>query len=198
MENTDIRIMTKKRKVYPGGFILAVVLLLGSGISACSVTIDRYAPSASNVEMMRRLQIKPVAVDKFESLPPGLYSLGGCRSRNSIQTPNGLSFALYLEQAFRDELRLAGSYDPSSETVLRGRLEKITFDSSVPTGNWIMMFRIASSADPGFSVESKYEFTTNIVAAKACRQVAEAYRSAVQQLIQQVISDPRFKELLQE
>jgi hypothetical protein len=196
-KNMEIRAMMKKQRAFPGGFILAAMLLLAAGISACSFTIDRYGVSASNVETMKQLQIKPVAIDTFESLPPGLYSLGGCRLRNSIQTPYGLSFALYLEQAFSDELRLAGFYDPSSKTRLRGRLEKITFDSSVPTGNWIMMFRIASNADPGYSIESKYEFSTNMVAAKACQQVAEAFRGAVQQLILRTISDPRFKELLQ-
>jgi hypothetical protein len=188
--------MMKTQKTVNAAVQVALTSLFVFGASACSSTIARYEVSASNIETMKQLQIKPIAVDTFESIPPGLYSLGGCRTRESIETPQGFSFASYIRQAFTDELKLAGLYDSNSALIIRGRLDKISFDSTVPTGKWVMTFTVASPKDPGFSIESKHEFSTNVVGSKACRQVADAYSTAVQQLIKQIISDPRFKQLL--
>jgi hypothetical protein len=46
------------------------------------------------------------------------------------------------------------------------------------------------------NITSKHEFSTNWVADKACQQVAQEFSPAVQFLIRDLITNPKFKDLV--
>jgi hypothetical protein len=92
-------------------------------------------------------------------------------------------------------LRIAGAYDPKSTIIVHGRLEEINFNTTPGKGKWSLKLAISSKTNPGFTVDSAYEFSADWIYFNACQQVAQVFVPAVQQLIGQVVSDPRFKQL---
>ena len=177
----------------PGFLRIVLILIIGFSISGC-YSINRYGVSADNVYKMKQLQSPPLAVEKFESSRPDLHSIF-CRASALVSTPDDVSFESYIEQAFIDELKLAGAYDPKSTIVVHGRLEKVDFNTKPGNGKWSLKMAISSKTNPGFTVDSTYEFSANWMWMGACHQVAQTFVPAVQQLISKAISDPRFKQL---
>ncbi len=173
-------------------------LVIGSilVISACGYNINSYGVSVANVEKIKSLDIPPVAVSIFTSAKPGVSSIG-CRAAGPVGTPNNTSFESYIQQAFIDELRLAGAYDEGSDLVINGHLEEIDFSSNIGSGRWIISLNVSSILNPGFNVKQIYEFSTNFVADKACQQVAQAFVPAVQALISNMVSNPKFQALVE-
>ena len=90
----------------------AVVLLSG-----CAYNASPYGASVKNVESIKFLNMKPVAVAKFESSKPGLASIT-CRAAGPVTVSP--SFESYIEKAFIDELKLAGVYDPAYPMIISG------------------------------------------------------------------------------
>ncbi len=173
-----------------------LVLIIGFIFFGCTYSVNQYGSSLDTTDKIKQLQSPPLAVDKFESYRPDLKSIV-CRANGVVATPDEVSFETYIERAFIDELKQANAYDPKSPAVVHGRLEEINFISSVGKGKWFMKLAVSSNTNPGYAVDSAYEFSANWVAFRACQQVAQAFVPAVQQLISQVVSDPRFKQLAQ-
>jgi hypothetical protein len=189
--------MNTKGQLFIRGFLRTVfIVMVGFSISGCTYSIRQYVPSSDNVDKRNPSQVKSIAVDKFESSEPGLRSMS-CRASVQVATPNNVSFESYIEQAFIEELRLAGSYDPKSIIVVRGRLEKIDFSSGPFKGNWSLRLVISSNTNPGFAVDSTYNFPASWPFWEACDEVAQAFVPAVRQLINEVVSNPQFSQIAQ-
>ncbi len=175
-------------------------LLIGLilGLSSCSVSsyINPYGVSAQNVIEIKEQHVNRISVANFEYKETGINSLS-CRGTGIIYTPNQEPFTTYIKNAFVDELKLAGVYDQNSAIVINGRLEEIDFDSQIGMAKWKLKLSVSTKSNPGYTVESIHKFSTDWVGDKACQQVAQAFGPAVQQLIGQVIRDPRFKKLTQ-
>ncbi len=186
--------MNTNRHLIIRGFLRIVfILIIGFSFSGC-YSINRYGVSTDNVDKMKQLQTASLSVEKFESYKPGLHSII-CRGPAQVSTPDDISFESYIEQAFIDELKSAGVYDPKSTIVVHGRLEEIDFNTTPSKGRWSLKLAISSKTNQGFTVDSAYEFSADWTWFSACRQVAQDFVPAVQQLIGQVVSDPRFKQL---
>lgn len=172
-------------------FLLSALTLL---LTACGYTISPYGVSVDNVNRIKAGSIKPVAVAMFTASEPGRSSIG-CRAAGPVATPDKASFETYIQKAFIDELQLAGAYDPQSPITIQGKLEEVDFNSNIGAGKWVFRLTISSNVSPGFTVESRQEFSTNWVADKACQQVAQAFGPAVQHLIADTVSNPKFASL---
>lgn len=169
------------------GMLASVVLLSG-----CAYNASPYGASVKNVDSIKQLNIKPVSVTKFESFKPGLASIT-CRAAGPVTVSP--SFESYIEKAFIDELKLAGVYDPSSPLVISGRLEEVDFSSGITDGKWQFTLVVSNARKESFSAKSIYGFSGSFVADKACQEVAQALGPAVQKLIEDVIRDPKFKQI---
>ncbi|MDP9065845.1 MAG: hypothetical protein M3O06_08290 [Pseudomonadota bacterium] len=55
---------------------------------------------------------------------------------------------------------------------------------------------VRSSSSPGYSVSTKYDFGTSWTAYSACKNVADAFGPAVQELLKQVVDNPQFHALV--
>lgn len=160
-------------------------------ISGCAYNASPYGASVKNVESIRQTSIPPVAVAKFQATSAGQSSIT-CRAAGPVTVSP--TFASYIEQAFIDELKLAGAYNPNSSVVLSGTLEEVDFSSGITDGKWIFSLAV-SNGRKSFSTKSIYGFSGSLVADKACQEVAQAFAPAVQKLIGDVVQDPQFKQI---
>ncbi|WP_026435176.1 hypothetical protein [Acidovorax sp.] len=105
------------------------------------------------------------------------------------------SFESYIEKALIDELKLAGAYDPSSKLILRGKLEEIDFSSGMTDGKWLFTVTISNARNESFTTKSIFGFSGSFVADKACQETAQAFGPAVQKLVEDIVRDPKFKQV---
>ncbi|HNP05661.1 MAG TPA: hypothetical protein PKH67_12125 [Rhodocyclaceae bacterium] len=166
-------------------------------LSACSTfTPQRYTISADNNVALKALGTSNIHVGAFSG-PPEFDK--ACRGAGPIAPPDNMSFEGYIQKALADELKVAGMYDDKSpKAVLTGALEKLSFSSSrgLTGGQWDIGLRVFSSNGASTYVFEHYEFESGFIADTACKQTAEAYLPAVQNLIGRLVKAPEFKSLL--
>jgi hypothetical protein len=167
----------------------AVIAALASG---CAYNASPYGASVRNVDAIKAVQMKPVAVAPFKSAKPGLTTIT-CRAAGPVTVAP--SFEGYIEKAFIDELKLAGAYNPASDITLSGNLESVDFSSGMSDGNWTFSLAVSNSRSQGFTTKSTFPFAGSFVADKACQEVAQAFGPAVQKLIEDVVKNPQFKQI---
>jgi hypothetical protein len=159
-------------------------------------TSQRYAPGADNVQAIRSLGASGVGVDSFR--PPPSFD-PNCRAVGAIAVADGISHSEYIRKAFADELKMAGATGTGTpRVVLSGVINKLEFSSSrgLTGGVWIIDLDLASSNGRRINVNEQYEFTSGFEAMSACRNTADAFPRAVQNLVGKAVSSPQFPELL--
>ena len=170
---------------YKGLFIGLCVTV----ISGCSTyTPQRYSISADNNVALKSINADDIDVGSFRG--PSSFD-NACRAAGPIAPPDGMSFAEYIQKALTDELKVAGLYDRENPKVtLSGTLEYLSFSSSrgLTGGTWDIGLRVNSDNGKSTFVSEHYEFESGFIADTACKQTAEAYYPAVQNLIGKLVS----------
>ncbi len=173
--------------------IVFSVLLL----SACSTyTPQRYSISADNNLILKTMSAGNINVGAFQG--PKSFD-NSCRAAGPIAPPDNMSFEAYIQKALADELKVAGKFDDKTPKItLTGVVEQLAFSSSrgLTGGSWDIGLRVNSSNGKSMYVAEHYEFNSGFVADTACKQTAEAYFPAVQNLIGKLIKSPEFLTLL--
>ena len=116
---------------------------------------------------------------------------------HACPSPSESSF--WFKKAFEDELKIAGSYAATNPRVtLGGKVNKLEFFSpkGLTNGFWNIDLRLESSNGKTLDVNEYYEFNTGFAANEACRNTADAYLRAVQNLVGKTVLSPSFPELL--
>jgi hypothetical protein len=166
-------------------------------LSACSTfTPQRYSISADNNVALKSIGVGNIFVGGFSG--PASFDKA-CRGAGPIAPPDNLTFEGYVQKALADELKVAGMFDEKQPKVtLTGALEKLHFSSSrgLTGGEWNIDLRVHSSNGKIISIAEHYEFESGFVADTACKQTAEAYMPAVQNLIGKLVKHPDFKSLV--
>jgi hypothetical protein len=166
-------------------------------LCACETpTTQRYSISADNNIAARSLGRTGIGIATFA--PPAQFD-PNCRALGALQVADGLNHTQYIQKAFEDELKLAGAYAGAGARVtLAGKVEKLEFSSSraVTGGSWTIDLSLQSSNGRNIVVNEYYEFNSGFIATEACRNTAEAYTRAVQNLIGKTFKDARFRSLL--
>ena len=172
--------------------VLAISILYVTGCSTYKV--NNYGMSADNIELMKELDGLQVSIKEITASKPGVTKIQ-CRGAGPVSTPNKETFEAYIKDALVSELKLAGIYSESSNIKISGTVKKLDFSSNIGAGKW--MFDVSVSDEDGMSyqVNSIFNFSTNWVADKACQQVAQAFVPAVQNLIKDIVANPKFKAL---
>lgn len=174
--------------------IIAISVL---ALSACSTyTPQRYSISADNNVALKSLNVENINVGAFSG--PANFD-NSCRAAGPIAPPDKMSFEAYIKKALADELKVAGIFDDNNPTVtLTGVVENLSFSSSrgLTGGTWDIGLKVISSNGKSLSVKEHYEFESGFVADTACKQTAEAYFPAVQNLIGKLVTSPGFKGLV--
>lgn len=166
-------------------------------LAACeSPTTQRYAISADNNQAIKALGTTGVGVRAFT--PPAMFD-ANCRALGPVKVADDLSHTQYIQKAFEDELKIAGAFAASgARMTLGGTVNKLEFSSSkgVTGGYWQIDMTLASSNGGKLDVSEYYEFNSGFVANDACRNTAEAYSRAVQNLVGKAVQSAGFADLL--
>lgn len=174
-----------------------VVALSVLALSACSTYMpQRYSISADNNVALKAIDAGNINVGAFTG--PAKFD-SSCRAAGPIAPPDNMSFEAYIQKALADELKVAGKFDDKTPKVtLTGVVEQIAFSSSrgLTGGSWDIGLRVHSSNGKSTYVAEHYEFNSGFIADTACKQTAEAYYPAVQNLIGKLVKAQEFQTLV--
>jgi len=167
-------------------------------IVGCSTTNSiPYKASTSNVITIQntlKASNTKVTLGAF-SLSNGVEEELMCRLMGPVKVAPGKTMSTFIKEAFQEELFLAQAYDTNAPVKIGGQIEKMSF-SSVSPANWEISMRVSSNKSPGYTVAVKYNYDTSFDAWSACKNVADAFAPAVQELLRQVVSNPQFIQLV--
>lgn len=178
-------------------FLAAAIIPLAVSLSGCETTnsVPYKASTANVIAIQQTLQPtgKKVSLGGIK-MAPGVEESPMCRLMGPVQVAPGKSISQYIADAFQEELFMAQVYQPNAPTIVEGRVEELNF-SSVSPAVWNIKMSVSSNASPGYTVAVKYQFDTSWTAYAACKNVADAFGPAVQELIKQVVANPQFAAL---
>lgn len=164
-------------------------------LSGCETpTTQRYAISADNNQAIKALNAN-AAFGEFAA-PAGFTAT--CRALGPLQVADGLSHTAYIKKAFEDEFKIAGALGSPPKVLLTGRVTRLEFSSTrgLTGGSWNIDLTLTSSNGKSMAVSEYYEFSSGFAAQEACRNTAEAFSRAVQNLVGKTVRAPTFASLL--
>ena len=175
------------------GFAAAVLL------SGCETPVTaRYSILADNNAAIKALGVNGIGVGQFTG--PSTFD-ANCRALGPLHVADNLSHTQYIQKAFEDELKVAGAFAGASPRVmLKGQVSRMEFSSSrgLTGGSWTIDLDLASSNGKEMKVAEYYEFPSGFIATEACRQTAEAFTRAVQNLVGKTVRSSEFVGLIED
>ncbi|MCG6202130.1 hypothetical protein [Psychromonas antarctica] len=169
--------------------LLTVIILSG-----CSVATPPYVASISNVQVIKRSDIKALNVGDFKT-DKNLNSIG-LRASN-LSSSVGKSFGDYLTKAITDELKLANVWSGVSDTVVSGELLENDIDiSGFSIGTGIISVRFLVKKGDLLIFDKKitatHQFESSFMGNIAIPNGQMSYVDLVQNLVKALFSDPEF------
>lgn len=176
---------------------VVIILLLSLTINGCAThTANRpYYSSTDNI-----IKLKSKLSGQTTKVKLGLFresdKIGdiSCRADGNIDVSPGKTKVKYIENAMKTELYNAGLYAIDGDTEIVGELLSIK-TSSVSPAYWEIEMFVSSNKSKGYPVKTRFGFQTSWMAGLACKNLVNAYGSAVQQLISDIIDHPDFSGL---
>jgi len=177
---------------------ITIVLLAATfALAACeTLTIPRYAVSANNNQAIKAIGATGIGVKTFTAAADYDFH---CRAVGAIKAADNLSYTQYIQKAFEDELKIAGAYASASPRVtLGGRINTLDFSSNVDAtgGFWQIGITLDASNGKSLAVSEIYEFDSGFESISACRNTADAYSRAVQNLVGKAFKHSGFAALV--
>jgi hypothetical protein len=173
-----------------------IVLMLLITVAGCStMTPARYAVSVDANQKLKALTGTHVYLAR---LSPPADEDSKCRLMGPIKAGDGLTITEFIADAFNDEFKFADIHDENG-LRLEGDVTEIEFSSSdgLTNGHWNLGMTLRSPNGSVVSSHVNYKFKSGFDAVTACNQTAQALGAAVQDLVLETVSDPRFKSLLE-
>jgi len=170
-------------------------LLSALALVGCSISANPYAVHPDTIVALRSHAGKSVKLAPFTSDKPGKSEIM-CRAVGMIQTPGGVPFERYVQDAFRTELAVAGLLADPAPVTLSGHLERMHF-STAGEASWELRLALASSNGRRITVAEDYTFNWHFLGDYACREAATAMAPAVQALVREAVRHPEFPALLE-
>jgi len=174
------------------GMAVAVSAILFTG---CGIKSSEYSASAQNVQTLKKYENTKIAVNKFTAKTPGEYSTL-CRLAETITTPNDEPYETYIEKALKEELLMAGMYDANSKIKISGYVEEVVGSSMLGDAYWSFKVKVSSENGKEYTVSTKKEYSSSFVAYTACNNMGSTFAPSVKQLINDIITHPKFATLL--
>lgn len=170
-------------------------LLLFSG---CANKVPNYANSPQNIRAVKNLQAEEKAtvnISAFKAKNEG-ESKVMCRLATPVGTPDGITFAKYVEDALAVELEMGNMLDPKSPVTLTGSLENVYGSTVLGNAYWEHTLKLISSNGKTLEKTSRYDYESSFTAYSACSEMQRSYLPAVQRLVNDIVTDPRFREMV--
>ena len=171
--------------------VLSLVLLQGCETYHGNAT---YSPSAGNIRSLKFINasfdVQPFSQDAQEE--KGM----NCRMAGPVKVTGDKDFAKFFEDAFKDELELAGLSNPAAPNKLSAKIHEVKFDSFSPA-NWTIRATFTIN-DTKIPVTTVHNFPTSFAAMFACEQVAGNFNNAAQKFIFETFNSPNFRMQLRQ
>ena len=194
------KLSTTTRKIFMNKNKCAqLAIFLGSilALSGCETTnsIPYKASPANTINFQNKLagKSKKVSVGQI-TVAAGIDEKPSCRLLGPIVVAPGKTIRQYIKEALQEELLLASSYDPASGIVIEAEIDELSV-SSVSPAAWNVGLRVRSNKSQGYRVVGNYKFDTSFTAVSACKNTADAFGPAVQELIKKIVEDKGFDDL---
>jgi hypothetical protein len=160
-----------------------------------SMVAPRYSVTGDNNMAIRALSTNGIGVGEFRG--PRLFD-PNCRMLGPLEVADGLTHTQYIRRGFEEEFKVGGIYSAAPRIVLTGYVNRMEFSSArnITGGNWTIELILASSNGMTMKAEESYDFTSGFIANTACKQTAEAFAPAVQNLIGKFLRSPDFAMML--
>ncbi len=170
-----------------------ILILAPTVFSGCASNAPSYSPSIANIDVAGKLPAS-IAVGKFDFKKGEESSLNrvGARAASFTSPVNG-SYADYLAEATKAELKAAGKLNDASTNVLSGTIEKNDLSAAgINTNNAevVVRFKLQDGAKTNYekSVSAKREWESSFLGGycdPACDSELRCYLAdVVKQLVQ--------------
>lgn len=172
---------------------LFVVSVAITSLSACiTYKAPNYKSSADTLLHLQQLNVAPVAVTTI-SRPSGVNDDLQCQTQGRVKAADG--YANYVNAALRTELAKANLLDDNAAIQLTGILHEISFNSW--NNSWQIALELSSSNGRKLKTETTYRGEAQSIEEEtSCHLVAQSMPGAVQQLLQQTLTNDAFAALL--
>lgn len=173
-----------------------IMAFVAATIIGCSTFVpQRYSLSADSNQALKTIKSGSVNIGAFSG--PAEFD-SNCRAAGSIEPPDGMTYEAYVRKALIDELKVAGLLQDQAKRTITGKLNKLAFSSSkgITGGVWEIDIALTSTNGQTMTVRESYEFKSGFDAGTACKQTADAFMPAVQNLVLTIVTSPDFQNLL--
>lgn len=166
-------------------------------VSGCANKVPTYSNSAQNMRAVKTLapSVAPINVGHFTATNEGEAKVM-CRLATPIGTPDGVTFAKYIEDALSTELEMGNLIDPKSSITVTGHLDEVYGSTMLGNAYWEFKVKVKSSNGKSIDVVSRYDYESSYTAYSACSEMQRSYLPAVQGLVNKILTHPNFGELL--
>jgi hypothetical protein len=174
--------------------LAAVAVAVASG---CTVTAPNYASLPGNVDAASKLPGKvAVGTFTFKAGEEATLNKVGARA-DSFNSPTHGSYAEYMQEAAKSDLRAAGKLDDSSQHVLTGVVERNDLSAaslSTNDAHITVRFKLAQGTRVDYerAITADHEWESAILGAVAIPRAIQNYVVTLQQLLLKLYTDPEF------
>jgi hypothetical protein len=176
---------------------ILMVLIATFALGGCETLVaPRYSATADNNLAVKALGVSSLGVGEFTG--PSTFD-SNCRAIGPVQVADGITHTQYIRKAFEEEFKLAGVFAGNSPRItLTGTVTRLEFSSTraVTGGSWDIDVALMSSNGSTMKVTERYEFPSGFLAPMACKQTAEAFAPAVQNLVGKAVRSTEFRTLV--
>lgn len=181
-------------KLTAAAALFAAGVLLAGCETMQPASYSNYGDNTFTLRKLADAKLRVVSmsdVSKFDS---------GCRMVGPIKTAGNRPLAEFIRDSMNDEFKFAGLYseDPAA-TELSATLNSAEFSSmtGLTRGYWTFSLQVANKVSgKSLKADSRYDFDSGFDAMTACMNSSNALTPAVQRLINKVVTDPQFPDLV--
>jgi hypothetical protein len=175
--------------------LTTILFVMGLLFSGCGIKTSEYAVSADNVEALRAIEGVKLSVDRFTTQGEEEYHVM-CRAAETVTTPGGESFASYISNALKSELKMSGIYDKQSDIELSGEVVDMYASSMLGNAYWEFKVKVKSSNGNEIFVYTKKEYPSAFLAFTACNNMGSSFSGSVRELVSDIIHHKDFEKLI--
>jgi len=178
-----------------GVSVLLVFTMLS--FTGCANKVHDYSVSTDNISFLKAVSKsgKRVNIGTFTDSNKN-ESKVMCRLATPVGTPEGKTFATYIQDAFKKELVIADIYNKNAKNTITVNLDDMHGNTMLGNAYWEFKTTVKSSNGVTYNINSKYTYESSFSAMSACSEMQRSFVPAVQKLNGKIIQHPKFMSLL--
>lgn len=179
------------KKIVIGSLAFVLTVLF----SGCANKVHNYSAKTANIMYLKNMDnAEKISTSKFTDSDRE-ESKVMCRLATPIGTPNGETFASYIQDALTQELMLADKYDEKSGNTLSANLDDVYGSTTLGNAYWEFKVTVKSSNGTSYKTISRYDYESSFSAMSACSEMQRSFVPAVQKLNNDIMKNPKFLSL---